>query len=82
MNILKKTENAPACKEREELINELRDVQKLMKQTEMMFHMTVDDDLIEARIYQLKSLAKHQEYLISRLKKSDRLKAENDFVNV
>ena len=40
MNILKKAENAPACKEREELINELRDVQKLMKQTEMMFHMT------------------------------------------
>ena len=82
MNILKKAENAPACKKREELINELRDVQKLMKQTEMMFHMTVDDDLIEARIYQLKSLAKHQDYLISRLKKSDRLKAENDFVNV
>ncbi len=82
MNILKKAENEPACKEREELINELRDVQKLMKQTEMMFHMTVDDDLIEARIYQLKSLAKHQDYLISRLKKSDRLKAENTFVNV
>lgn len=47
---------------------ELRSCEKLLKQTEVLFHMTVDEHLIEARIYELKSLAKVQDHLISSIR--------------
>ena len=39
-----------------------------MKRTEMLFEMAVDENLIEARIYEMKSLAKHYDYLISSIR--------------
>ncbi|MBE6866373.1 MAG: DUF2508 family protein [Oscillospiraceae bacterium] len=82
MNILRKAEISPLQRQKEELINELRDTQKLLKQAEMLFEMTVEDDLIEARIYHIKSLAKHQDYLISALKGLGQENEEKTFVNV
>ena len=82
MNFLRKTEISPRQKQKEELICELRYTQKLLHQAEMMFHMTVDEDLIEARIYQMKSLAKHQDYLISALRRLNSDSEEKTFVNV
>ena len=52
----------------EQLKKELRDCERMLKQTEMLFHMTVDEHLIEARIYELKSLAKVQDHLISSIR--------------
>ena len=69
MTIIKKKEQLTAQQQRlEQLKKELRDCERMLKQTEMLFHMTVDEDLIEARIYELKSLAKVQSYLISSIK--------------
>ena len=82
MKFLHKTEVTPLEKEKEELIYELRHTQKMMKQAEMMFHMTVDEDLIEARIYQIKSLAKHQDYIISAIRRLNSDREEATFVNV
>ena len=69
MNILRKKE---VKSEKQILIDqlteELRHCEKLLKNTEMLFQMTVDEDLIEARIYELKSLAKVQDHLICNLR--------------
>ena len=51
-----------------ELMEELKNCERLLKQTEMLFHMTVEEDLIEARIYELKSLAKVRDYLIGSIR--------------
>ena len=48
----------------------------------MLFEMTVEDDLIEARIYHIKSLAKHQDYLIALLKGMEQKSDEKTFVNI
>ncbi len=82
MKFLHKTELSPLEKEKAELIDELHHTQKLLKQAEMMFHMTVDEDLIEARIYQIKSLAKHQDYIISAIRRLNSDREEATFVNV
>ena len=52
-----------------ELKEELKNCERLLKQTEMLFHMTVEEDLIEARIYELKSLAKVRDYLIGSIRR-------------
>ncbi len=82
MKFLNKTEITPRQKQKEELIEDLHTTQKLLKQAEMMFHMAVDEDLIEARIYQMKSLAKHQDYLIASIRQLEADKEEKTFVNV
>ncbi len=69
MNILKKKEPLTASQiQLAQLKKELRDCERMLKQTEMLFHMTVDEHLIEARIYELKSLAKVQDHLISSIR--------------
>ena len=86
MNLLKKKELLTADQQRLlQLKSELRNCEKLLKQTEMLFHMTVDEDLIEARIYELKSLAKVQSYLISNIKQlveSQATESDLESVNV
>ncbi len=82
MKFLHKTEITPRQKQKEELIDDLHTTQKLLKQAEMMFHMSVDENLIEARIYQMKSLAKHQDYLIASIRRLESDKEEKTFVNV
>ena len=86
MHLLKKKELLTADQQRLlQLKSELRNCEKLLKQTEMLFHMTVDDDLIEARIYELKSLAKVQSYLISSIKQlveSQATESDLESVNV
>lgn len=84
MNILRKKE---VKSEKQILIDqlteELRHCEKLLKNTEMLFQMTVDEDLIEARIYELKSLAKVQDHLICSLRQLMGVTAtEKETVNV
>ena len=52
-----------------ELKEELKNCERLLKQTEMLFHMTVEVELIEARIYELTSLAKVRDYLIGSIRR-------------
>ena len=69
MHMIKNREKlTPDQQKLQQLKTELRNCEKLLKQTEMMFHMTVDEHLIEARIYELKSLAKVQDHLISSIR--------------
>ena len=69
MHLLKKKELLTADQQKLlQLKSELRNCERLLKQTEMLFHMTVDEDLIEARIYELKSLSKVQSHLINSIK--------------
>ena len=82
MNILRKAEISPVQKQKEELIKELRNTQRQLKQAEMLFEMTVEDDLIESRIYHIKSLVKHQDYLIGLLKGLEQKSDEKTFVNI
>ncbi len=80
MNIIKKKEDlTPTQQKIIQLKQELRDCEKMLKQTETLFHMTVDEHLIEARIYELKSLAKVQDHLISNIKQL--MACQNDAVN-
>lgn len=51
-----------------ELKEELRNCEVMLKRAEQMFDMTTDEYLIEARIYEIKSLIKHHDYLICTLK--------------
>ena len=75
MNLVKKQEKlTPQQLQLIQLKEELRSCEKMLKQTEMMFHMTVDEHLIEARIYELKSLAKVQDHLISSIRQPTSLK--------
>lgn len=69
MNLVKKQEKlSPKEQQLMQLKAELRSCEQLLKQTEVLFHMTVDEHLIEARIYELKSLAKVQDHLISSIR--------------
>ena len=80
MNITKKKEDlTPTQQKILRLKQELRDCERMLKQTETLFHMTVDEHLIEARIYELKSLAKVQDHLISNIKQL--MACQNDTVN-
>ena len=40
----------------------------MMKRTEMLFEMATDENLIEARIYEMKILAKHYDSLIASIR--------------
>ena len=80
MNITKKKEDlTPTQQKILRLKQELRDCERMLKQTETLFHMTVDEHLIEARIYELKSLAKVQDHLISNIKQL--MACQNDVAN-
>ena len=50
------------------LKEDLRHCEMMMKRTEMLFEMATDENLIEARIYEMKSLAKHYDYLIASIR--------------
>ena len=83
MNLTKKKQLTPYQQEIAQLTKELRNCEKLLKQTEALFHMTVDEHLIEARIYEMKSLAKVQDHLISCIRQltfSQKSDCENDTV--
>ena len=86
MHLLKKKELLTADQQKLlQLKSELRNCERLLKQTEMLFHMTVDEDLIEARIYELKSLAKVRSYLLNNIKQlmaTQTTETEAESVNV
>ena len=52
----------------ENLREELRNCELMINRAQRMFDMTTDELLIEARIYEIKSLLRHHDYLINRLK--------------
>lgn len=64
----------------EEQINrlkeELKECSLMMKSCKTMFELADNDDLIEARIYQLMSLSKHYDYLMGRIRRMTMSKEE------
>ncbi len=64
LNIRKK-EQSPKEKRRRTLKEEIRNCEKMIRRAQSLFELSTDGDLIEARIYELKSLNKHYDYLIS-----------------
>ena len=65
----KKKKTTETHRQIDELKEELRSCERLMRRNQAMFEMTVDDSLIEARIYEMKSLAKHHDYLLKSLRR-------------
>ena len=53
----------------ESLKEELRECAAMMKSCRSLFDLAEEDDLIEARIYQMKSLSKHYDYLMGRIRR-------------
>lgn len=79
----KKKELTPQQEKIKKLTDELKYCEKLMKNAENNFHMVTDEMLIEARIYEMKSLSKQQDYIISALKQLVyQAKDCNDVVNI
>ena len=68
-NIKKPTPLSEQHQELNRLKDELKECEWLIKRNEMLFDLTVDDALIEARIYEKNSLAKHRQYLLQSIKK-------------
>ncbi len=52
------------------LKQELKECNILLKRSEDNFRFAVDENLIEARIYEIKSLAKHRDYLLATIKEN------------
>ncbi len=64
------------------LKEDLRHCEMLMKRTEMLFELATDENLIEARIYEMKSLSKHYDYLISSIRALVQEETQTQVVNV
>ncbi len=65
-----------------ELREELRNCEMLLKRTEMLFELATDEKLIEARIYEMKSLSKHYEYLISSIRALMQEDSQTQVINI
>ncbi|MBQ8604089.1 MAG: hypothetical protein IJ410_04515 [Oscillospiraceae bacterium] len=65
-----------------DLKDELRYCETLMKRTEMLFEMATDENLIEARIYEMKSLSKHYDYLISSVRRLMQEDTDPQVINI
>ena len=66
---LKKKKLTPFEEKVNGLKEELKECQQMMKSCKTMFELADNDDLIEARIYQMKSLAKHYDYLMGQIRR-------------
>lgn len=81
-NIFKKEELTQKQKQINELKEELRSCQRQMKRTRTLFEMSTDENLIEARIYEMKSLAKHHDYIVSAIRDLMETEQKNFPVNI
>lgn len=54
--------------ELEQLRQDIRECEEMMKRNHALFDLTVDESLIEARIYEMNSLNKHHQYLVRLLR--------------
>jgi len=69
MNLFRKKEVfTDRQKQIKELTADLRYCQYQMKRCRQLFELTTDENLIEARIYEMKSLAKHHDYLVGAIR--------------
>ena len=64
----KKDVLTPRQKQMNILKEDLRHCEMLIQRTQMLFELATDENLIEARIYEMKSLSKHYDYLISSIR--------------
>ena len=81
-NIFKKEELTQKQKQINELKEELRSCQRQMKRTRTLFEMSTDENLIEARIYEMKSLAKHHDYIVCAIRDLMETEQKNFPVNI
>ena len=68
LNILKKRKNKED-KEREEIISELEKLSELIKENEILFNLSEDNNMLEAMIYEKKSLQARYIYLLEAARK-------------
>ena len=61
---------APALTRHEELIRELREVQRQLDNVQSYFSMESDDDLLDSAIYQREALEARYRYLLRQAKES------------
>lgn len=80
MNILKR-KKTKSEEEREEILTELERISDLLKNNETLFNLAEDEKMVEAVIYEQKSLQSRYIYLLNQAKKmgvkidyTDRLK--------
>ncbi len=66
---LAKKELSPYQQQLKMLKEDLNECRKEMKRVEMLFSLTTDENLIEARIYQMKSLVKHHDYITATIRR-------------
>lgn len=81
LNIIKK-EPSPKEKRLAGLKEEIRNCERMIKRARMMFEMSDDENLIEARIYELKGLSKHYDYLIRQARRLENGDDESKTVNM
>ncbi len=63
------------------LKEDLRSCQRQMKRARALFEMATDENLIEAKIYEMKSLAKHHDYIVCSIKSLMETEKESRAVN-
>ena len=82
INFRKKEDLTPRRQQLMTLKEDLKYCEMQMKRTEMLFQLATDENLIEARIYEMKSLAKHYDYLMGTIRKLTVSEDEKQTVNV
>lgn len=82
INFRKKEVLTPRQRQIKRLKEDLRYCETQIKRTTMLFELATDENLIEARIYELKSLSKHHDYLTSSIKKLMLCEEEKRTINV
>ncbi|HBH95437.1 MAG TPA: hypothetical protein DDX91_06770 [Ruminococcaceae bacterium] len=68
LNLLKK-KKTEKDREREELLSELEKLTELIKENELLFNLSDDSNMLEAMIYEQKSLQARYIYLLETAKK-------------
>ncbi len=68
LKLKKEKQKTESEKQLDNLKAELRECNTLLKRSEDKFHFATDENLIEARIYEMKYLSKHRDYIMSQIK--------------
>lgn len=81
LNLRKNNVLTPAQKRINELKEELKYCQQQIERTATLFELATEDELIEARIYELKSLVVHHDYLTKTIKEL-MMQQETEAINI
>ncbi len=82
INMGKKQTLTPRQKQIKELKEDLKYCEQQIKRVQMLFELATDENLIEARIYEMISLTKHHDYLMKTIRNLMLSEEESQTVNV